>query len=150
LSSGYSICLQNDDWRKKLAEIKEGFCISDTRKKSEDLEIIRELVEKFAILRRTAQGVTFNSENIKHKVMTEFVIHCIKTDKDYKTYLGMTSLDSVLEYCTFWGYFGQTDERCLYIPNLSVDVLIQRLGRLAVVQSTRLLEFDYFKSSMSN
>lgn len=108
--------------------------MTEERPKSDDLETIEELVRKLAILRKTGQRVTFESEKIKHEVMADFVICCLKTDKDYESYLMMTSEDSVIEYCTFWEYPNLTNERCLYIPRFLEDLLIQKSKLFAVLQ----------------
>ncbi|XP_056016468.1 uncharacterized protein LOC130053354 [Ostrea edulis] len=112
--------------------------MSETRAEHEDLEIIKELVGKSALLTKTGHRITFKSENIKHEVMTDFVIHCLRTDKNYESYLKLTSEDSVIEYCTFWEYRNLTNERCLYIPKFLEDLLMEKLKILAVLYNKNI------------
>ncbi|XP_056016435.1 uncharacterized protein LOC125676865 [Ostrea edulis] len=142
LSSGYSITLENDNWRRKLAEVREKFCMTEVGPELEDLETINDLVGKLAILRKTGQRITFKSENIKHKVMAEFAIYCLKTDKDYESYLMMTSEDSVIEYCAFWRFCNHTDEGCIYIPRFLEDLLIEKLRIFAVLHAKAMGMYD--------
>ncbi|XP_056016434.1 uncharacterized protein LOC125676855 isoform X2 [Ostrea edulis] len=147
LSSGYSITLENDNWRRKLAEVREKLCMTEAGHELEDLETINELVGKLAILRKTGQRITFKSENIKHKVMAEFAIYCLKTDKDYESYLMMTSEDSVIEYCTCWRFWNHTNERCIYIPRFLEDLLIEKFRIFAVLQANLMGMEDIFIAS---
>lgn len=84
-------------------------------------------------------NVMFVSDDVRHLVMSFFVRNCLKTDDDYKNYLNLSSVDSLLEYVRTWWYYPKKKERCMYLPERMQELFIRRLG-IDVIKHVMLQE----------
>ncbi|XP_056015106.1 uncharacterized protein LOC130052916 [Ostrea edulis] len=72
--------------------------------------------------------VGFVSDDVRHQVMGYFVLNCLKTEEDYKNYINLSSVNSLLEYVRTWWYHPDEGEKCMYIPERMNELLITQLG----------------------
>ncbi|XP_048765302.2 uncharacterized protein LOC125673075 isoform X2 [Ostrea edulis] len=99
---------------------------------TEAIDLIKDMVYNDKVLTMNGDGssgtVGFVSDNVRHQVMGYFVLNCLKTDEDYKNYLNLSSVNSLLEYVRTWWHDPDNGERCLYIPKRMEELLITQLG----------------------
>ncbi|XP_062578994.1 uncharacterized protein LOC134240904 [Saccostrea cucullata] len=65
--------------------------------------------------------------------MCNFVLDCIKTRRDVKSYVELSSMDSLFEYVNVRQHYGKEGKCCLYVPG---NLLIGRLGINVIVHET--------------
>jgi hypothetical protein len=135
LSEDYTITV-DDVWEEKVRKIQRSF--PSLRESNHDIsameaaDLIKDLVYKDKLLEMDEDGsdctVKFVSDDVRHQMMSHFVLNCLKTDEDYTNYINLSSADSLLEYVRTWWYWTDKGERCLYIPERMEGTMIRRLG----------------------
>jgi hypothetical protein len=78
------------------------------------------------------KNIRFASDEIRHQVMSYFVLNCLKTDDDYKNYIMLSSVDSLLEYVRPWHHKRDKEEQCLYLPETLLNDFIKKLDLDAI------------------
>ncbi|XP_056015100.1 uncharacterized protein LOC125677879 [Ostrea edulis] len=135
ISDNYSIRV-NALWEEKHRQILGAFPslreLNHDMRTTEAIDLIKDLVYNDKVLTMNGDGnsgtVGFVSEDVRHQVMGYFVLNCLKTDKDYKNYLNLSSVNSLLEYVRTSWHAPDEGERCLYIPERMEELLITQLG----------------------
>jgi hypothetical protein len=88
--------------------------------------------EKVLTYQMDNSAISFVSDDVRHQVMSYFVLNCLNTDEDYENYIRLSSVDSLLEYIHTWWYTRHEGERCLYLPDGLEETFVRRLGIDAV------------------
>jgi hypothetical protein len=119
-------------WKDKTRILGETFPILQNTSTADENNVVKELVESDKVLRYQGATVGFISDDVRHQVMSYFVLKCLHTDKDYENYIRLSSVDSLLEYVRTWFYERETYERCLYLPESVRNIFIDKIGLLAL------------------
>ncbi|XP_056015097.1 uncharacterized protein LOC125676189 isoform X3 [Ostrea edulis] len=123
-------------WEEKHRQILGAFPslreLNHDMRTTEAIDLIKDMVYNDKVLAMNGDGsngtVGFVSDDVRHQVMGCFVLNCLKTDEDYKNYLNLSSVNSLLEYVRTWWHDPDYGERCMYIPERMNELLITQLG----------------------
>ncbi|XP_062600644.1 uncharacterized protein LOC134262283, partial [Saccostrea cucullata] len=130
LSDKYRIA-QDTSWKEMKRKVEETFPLL-TSDGAADSQLIQELIESDKVLKviKTEQGdvIEFVSDDIRHEVMAYFTSNCLRSDEDYKNYIDLTSVDSLLEYARSQLYIKDDGEQCLYLTEEMILFFIQKHG----------------------
>ncbi|XP_048769292.2 uncharacterized protein LOC125675587 isoform X2 [Ostrea edulis] len=137
MSPGYKLSL-NIQWKSHLEEIRKAFPMLQGDS-VDDHYRIGTLIKDKVLQSDVINNVMFVSDDVRHLVMSFFVRNCLKTDDDYKNYLNLSSVDSLLEYVRTWWYYPKKKERCMYLPERMQELFIRRLG-IDVIKHVMLQE----------
>jgi hypothetical protein len=133
MSESYTTAL-NSPWREKARIVGEIFPVLQNNATINEMNIIKELVEINKVLSYEKDNITirFVSDNVRHQVMSYFVLNCLNTDQDYENYIRLSSVDSLLEYVCPWSWPRIKKERCLYLPEKLEKAFLNKVGFAAV------------------
>jgi hypothetical protein len=122
----------NSPWKDKTRNLTETFPVLQHNSSVDENNVIKELIETDEILTYKTENtvVGFVSDDVRHQVMSYFVLNCLNTVQDYENYIRVSSVDSLLEYVRQWEYKRNKDERCLYLPEELDESFIKKLGLL--------------------
>ncbi|XP_062596131.1 uncharacterized protein LOC134257544 isoform X2 [Saccostrea cucullata] len=129
MSADYCLNL-HAEWKDKIKEIRTEFPPLQEDERDEEDQLIDELLNKDIVLQEDEKknSVRFLSDNIRHQVASYFIKNCLKTHKNYKNYIKLSSIDSLMEYVRPWWYKRESNERCLYLPEKLDELYIRRVG----------------------
>ncbi|XP_056015400.1 uncharacterized protein LOC125652354 isoform X1 [Ostrea edulis] len=124
----------SSSWKDKTRTLGEVFPILQNDSIVDEVDVIKELIETDKVLTYKARNnaVGFVSDDVRHQVMSYFVLNCLNTVDAYENYIRLSSVDSLLEYVRPWWYNRDAYERCMYLPKELKTTHIQRLGLMAL------------------
>jgi hypothetical protein len=133
MSESYTVPL-NSPWKDKTGIFIEAFPVLQNNSSLDELDIIKELFERGNVLAYGPDNTTivFMSDDVRHQVMSYFVLNCLTTDQDYENYIRVSSIDSLLEYVRPWDHYRDKDERCLYLPERLDNLFLNKIGFTAL------------------
>ncbi|XP_061195125.1 uncharacterized protein LOC133203344 [Saccostrea echinata] len=118
----------------------------------DDLDTFRDTLEEMEKCDKTVkmekENIGFASENVRHQVMSYFVMDCLRTDNDYENYIKLSSVDSLLEYVRTWRFCKGENERCIYLPEKLEDAFIKALGLNAILH-VLVVKKNYFEEEVA-
>ncbi|XP_056015088.1 uncharacterized protein LOC125676201 [Ostrea edulis] len=120
-------------WKDDLINIRKAFPVLQSNDAEEDDVLVEDLMKEKVLEVDEINNVMFVSDAVRHLVMSFFVRNCLQTDDDYKKYLNLSSVDSLMEYSRIWRYSPKEGERCTYIPESMEELFIRRLGINAIL-----------------
>ncbi|XP_056015096.1 uncharacterized protein LOC125676189 isoform X2 [Ostrea edulis] len=120
-------------WKEDLINIRKAFPVLQSEDVEEDDVLIEDLMKDKVLGVDEINNVIFVSDDVRHLVMSFFVKFCLQTDDDYKNYLNLSSVDSLMEYSRNWLYIPKEGERHMYIPEEMEELFIRRLGIDAIL-----------------
>jgi hypothetical protein len=129
MAESYTVPL-NSPWRDKTRILGEVFPVLQSNSTLDELDIIKELIERGNVLAYEPDNtaIVFMSDNVRHQVMSYFLLNCLHTVQDYENYIRLSSVDSLLEYARPWHHYRDDDERCLYLPEGLQDLVFNKIG----------------------
>jgi hypothetical protein len=132
-SEEYTAPLQSS-WKDKTRSLGEAFPVLKHNSTVDGIDVVKELTETDKVLTYQVDNgaVSFVSDDVRHQVMSYFVLNCLTTVQDYENYIRLSSVDSLLEYVRTWWYKRDKGERCLYLPEGLEETFVRRLGIDAV------------------
>ncbi|XP_056015512.1 uncharacterized protein LOC130053035 [Ostrea edulis] len=117
ISEKYSAPL-NSHWKEKARALGEVFPVLQNDSTDDEIDVIKGMVETDKVLTYKGNGaVGFKSDDVRHQVMSYFLLNCLNTVEDYGNYIRLSSVDSLLEYVRTWQHKRDKDERCMYLPS---------------------------------
>ncbi|XP_062574224.1 uncharacterized protein LOC134236061 [Saccostrea cucullata] len=140
ISESYSLSLSTT-WEEISKKLQSAFPLLKCDSKTLDSDIT-ELKDISKVLNKENNSVSFISDDVRHQVMSYFVRNCLITDEDYKNYIKLSSVDSLLEYVRPWWYMVYIElKKCLFLPETLEDSFFQRLG-LDVLRHPMINRFE--------